>query len=179
MPYKIEKSGSGWFVVNKNTHQRKNKKPHPTKSAAAAHMRALYQATANESYDAVVLRILSEMETTQSSSNPMGATTTGKLQQTAAPTSTTTPVPADVDLASLDDKNVAHIQDVCKKMNKPYNATTHNEIALMIQNAKKEKASKPQTNPATNLTQPTQTPQQPSVASAAPSTSYSAPQQQI
>ena len=58
-------------------------------------------------------------------------------------------------------------------MGKPYNANTHNEVALAIQNAKKQKTSKPQPAPTTNLVQPVQQQQQPAAASAAPSTTYS------
>lgn len=179
MPYKIEKSGSGWFVVNKDTHKRKNKSPHPSKAAAEQHMKALYAATANESFDAAILHYLSEMDSTQNSSNPLGATTTGKFTSTTAPAAQNSTAPVNVDLTTLDDKNIAHIKDVCTKMGKPYNSASHNEVALMIQNAKKQKATKPQPVATTNLTQPVQQPQQPATASAAPSTSYSSPQAAI
>lgn len=80
MPYKVEKSGKGWFVVNKDTGKRKNKAPHASKSKAQAHMRALYAATANESYDDVIANYLLEYASTTNTNNPLGATATNKFQ---------------------------------------------------------------------------------------------------
>ena len=84
MPYKIEKSGKGWFVVNKDTGKRKNKTPHASKDKAQAHMRALYAATANESYDAAIASYLLEYASTANTTNPLGATATNKFQPSTA-----------------------------------------------------------------------------------------------
>jgi hypothetical protein len=46
MPWKLEKSGAGYFVVTKDTGRRHSKMPLP-KQRALAQMRALY---ANEKY---------------------------------------------------------------------------------------------------------------------------------
>jgi len=43
MPFSIRKIGNGYFVVNDDTGKKKNKKPYPSKSAAAPLMRALYR----------------------------------------------------------------------------------------------------------------------------------------
>ena len=43
MPYAIHKLGSGYYVINTETGQKKNKKPYPSKGAAQALMRALYR----------------------------------------------------------------------------------------------------------------------------------------
>lgn len=45
MPYKIIHTHKGWFVVNKETGKRKNKKPEPSYEAALRYMRALYAHT--------------------------------------------------------------------------------------------------------------------------------------
>ena len=42
MPYSIRKGDGGWFVVNKETGERKNKDPHKSFKKAVRHMRALY-----------------------------------------------------------------------------------------------------------------------------------------
>lgn len=42
MPYAIRGSDSKWYVVNKETGERKNKSPHKTREQAERHMRALY-----------------------------------------------------------------------------------------------------------------------------------------
>lgn len=42
MPYKIVSGDGGYYVVNKETGERKNKKPHKSRAAARAHLRALY-----------------------------------------------------------------------------------------------------------------------------------------
>jgi hypothetical protein len=43
MPYSIRKIGGGYYVVNSDTGQKKNKKAYPSKSAALPLMRALYR----------------------------------------------------------------------------------------------------------------------------------------
>ena len=160
MPYKSR----GKCVYKKDT----GKKVGCTTGSVEKYMRALH-ANVNESFDAAILYYLSEMDSTQNSGNPLGATTTSRYTSTTAPVTTNSTVPADVDLSTLNDKDANHIKAVCTKMGKPYNTNTHNEIALMIQNAKKQKSSTPQPAPATNLTQPTQRKDQPAVNSAAPS----------
>lgn len=42
MPYAIKKSDSGYFVVNKETGKKMNKKPHSSKNEASSHLKALY-----------------------------------------------------------------------------------------------------------------------------------------
>ena len=42
MPYEIRKVEGGYCVFNKETGERKNKKPDPSKEAAMPYMRALY-----------------------------------------------------------------------------------------------------------------------------------------
>jgi hypothetical protein len=170
MPYKIK----GKCIYKKDT----SKKVGCTTGSVQKYMKALHT-NVHESFDTVVLRYLSEMDSTQNSTNPLGATTTGKFTSTITPTTSGSAVPANVDLSTLDDKNITHIKDACNKMGKPYNNVTHNEIALMIQDAKKQKISKPQLVAPSNLTQATQQKQQSATASAAPSTSYSPPQAAI
>ena len=170
MPYKIK----GKCIYKKDT----DKKVGCTTGSVEKYMSALHT-NIKESFDDAILHYLSEMDTTQNSVNPLGATTTGKFTSTTAPTTPNSTPQLNVDLSTLDDKNIAHIKNVCAKMGKPYNANTHNEVALAIQNAKKQKTSKPQPAPTTNLVQPVQQQQQPAVAAAAPNTSYSTPQAAI
>ena len=153
MPYKSR----GKCIYKKDTGKKVEK-----------YMSALH-ANVKESFDDTVLHYLSEMDSTQNSTNPLGATTFSKHTPGTTPGAVNSTSPVDEDLSELDDNNTIHIQKVCAKMGKPYNKTTHNEIALMIQNAKKQKSSTPQPTPANNLTQPTQRKDQPAVNSAAPS----------
>lgn len=161
MPYKIK----GKCIYKKDT----GKKVGCTTGSIEKYMNALH-ANIKESFDDAILHYLSEMDNTQGT---LGATTTGKFTSTTASTAPSSTPQVNVDLSTLDDKNIAHIKNVCAKMGKPYNANTHNEVALAIQNAKKQKTSKPQPAPTTNLVQPVQQQQQPAAASAAPSTTYS------
>ena len=161
MPYKIK----GKCIYKKDT----GKKVGCTTGSVEKYMNALH-ANIKESFDDAILHYLSEMDNTQGT---LGATTTGKFTSTTAPVAPSSTPQVNVDLSTLDDKNIAHIKDVCMKMGKPYNSNTHNEVALAIQNAKKQKTSKLQPAPTTNLVQPVQQQQQPAAASAAPSTTYS------
>ena len=45
MPYKVTGSDSKWYVVNKETGEKKNKTPHASREQALRHMRALYANT--------------------------------------------------------------------------------------------------------------------------------------
>ena len=42
MPYKVVGSDSKWYVVNKETGEKKNKTPHKSRQQAVQHMKALY-----------------------------------------------------------------------------------------------------------------------------------------
>ena len=42
MPYKVTGSDSKWYVVNKETGEKKNKTPHKSRQQAVQHMKALY-----------------------------------------------------------------------------------------------------------------------------------------
>ena len=160
MPYKSQ----GKCIYKKDT----GKKVGCTKGSVEKYMSALHT-NVKESFDDAILHYLSEMDSTQSSTNPLGATTFSKHTPGTTPVAVNSTSPVDVDLSKLDDNNTNHIKAVCTEMGKPYNTTTHNEIALMIQNAKKQKSSTPQPVSANNLTQPTQRKDQPAVNSSAPS----------